>query len=83
MIAVYLAETGNTGKRIDDPTQPIHRLGALDRRYALQVVVGAADKQKLRRYSTPMDPRDIAFRLTLEQVAESTRSTSQTPNFRW
>lgn len=137
MIAVYLDETGNTGKRIDDPTQSIHRLGALivaehawlsvrqalerivapygvpapelhgtqlfhgggpwrqvpesnrvsvyhactevvlDPRYALQVVVGAADKHKLQRYSTPMDPRDIAFWLTLEQVAESTRSTSE------
>lgn len=137
MIAVYLDETGNTGSRVDDPTQPIHRLGALivperswlsvrralerivspngipnpelhasqlfhgggrwrhvaeadrvtvyeectevvlDPRYALQVVVGAADKQKLQQYSTPMDPRDIAFWLTLEQVAEATRSTSE------
>lgn len=49
----------------------------LDPRYALQVVVGAADKQKLQRYATPMDPRDIAFWLTLEQVAETTRSTSE------
>lgn len=35
----------------------------------LSMVIGSADKEKLGRYAHPMDPRAIAFWITLEQLA--------------
>lgn len=36
------------------------------------MVIGSADKSRLNRYPDPMDPRDVAFWMALEQLAQAT-----------
>lgn len=45
--------------------------------HGLYMVIGTTDKAKLSRYAHPMDPRAIAFWMTLEQLAQATTHDGQ------
>jgi hypothetical protein len=41
------------------------------------MVIGSADKTLLQRYKKPMDPRDVAFWMVLEQIAKQTAGSEE------